>query len=210
LDGISLIVRHIRYDSLEEAGGLCLYRSLVGLTALKSCGIDGSLHIGSLICRVGPDERRDIVAFCGPGNAGYGNGYHAWIEVADDIIDFSVGDWSRLDPVECEIASGQTPGDPIQWTVTLPNYWCKPRAVLVDAWRPVGTPPLRQAWYGPYNDDPIARHARVRETLDHFGPQIADAIDTIQARFAAHQGLQPPSNKVQPLQITPIIERAWR
>ncbi|MET4034930.1 MULTISPECIES: hypothetical protein [unclassified Bradyrhizobium] len=207
LDGVSLIIGHIRYDSMEETGGLCLYRCLVGLTALKSCGIDGSLHIGSLVCRVGPDERRDVVAFCGPQNAGYGRGYHAWIEIADDIIDFSVGDWSRADPTDAERSLGLDPWGPVQWTVTLPSYWCKPRDTLVDPWRPVGTPALGEAWYGPYDDDAMAMYARVREALDHFGPQIADAIDTIQARYAAEHGLQAPTDKVEPLGwITPIIE----
>ena len=168
LDNISLLVRHIRYDSLEETGGLCLYRSLVGLSALKRCDIDAGLHIGSMVCRVGPDERRDVVAFCGRGNAGFGNGYHAWIEVGDDIIDFSVGDWHRADPVGAERSIGLDPWEPEQWTVMLPSYWCKPRRTLVDPWRPVGTPPLHQAWYGPYNDDPVAMHARFRETLDHL------------------------------------------
>jgi hypothetical protein len=142
--------------------------------------------------------------------AGYGDGYHAWIEVGDDIIDFSVGDWHRADPVEAERSIGLDPMEPEQWTVTLPSYWCKPRAVLADPWRPVGTPALGKAWYGPYGDDPLAMHARFRETLDHFGPLIADAIETVQARYAADHGLQPPSDKVQSLQITPIIERKKR
>jgi hypothetical protein len=179
---------------------------LVGLQALHLCRIDATLHIGSLICRVGPDEYRDVVAFCLDGNAGYGNGYHAWIGIGDDILDFSVGDWRSIDPVVHERAAGLTPWEPVQWTVTLPNYWRKSRAAVADPWRPVGTPDLGAAWYGPYDDDPSALLNRIRNLANEYGPRIAEAVEKIQRRFAAQHGLELPDDDVGPVNVWPIIE----
>ena len=117
LKGIAITVRSVVFYGSDPNGGLCMLRALVGLQALQNCNVDASLHIGSLLCRVGPDERRDTITFCGPGNAGRDEGFHAWIEVGDHILDFSVGDWRGLDPVANEIAAGLTPGEPVQWTV---------------------------------------------------------------------------------------------
>ena len=205
----SNIVRAVEFTGIERIGGLCLQRALVALQVLHMCrvGIDASLHVGSLLCRVGHDEYRDVVAFCGPGNAGFGQGFHAWIEVGDDISDFSVGDWRGLDPVAIERAMGLTPGEPVQWTVTLPSYWRKPRRSVVDPWWPVGTPALGQAWYGPYDDDPFPMGERVHRVVDAFGAQIAEAVEKVQARFAEQQGLERPDKDIiQPVNVSPIIE----
>jgi hypothetical protein len=156
LKGIAITVGAVEFGGLRHIGGNCMLRALVGLQALQNCNVDANLHIGSLLCRVGPDDHRDVVAFCGPGNAGYGHGFHAWLGVGDDIIDFSVGEWRGLDPVAHEIAMGMNPMDPVQWTVTLPNYWRKPRAEVVDPWRSVGTPELGEAGTAPMTTIPLS------------------------------------------------------
>ena len=54
-----------------------------------------------MLYRCGPHRRRDTLRFCWPDNRG---GYlhtgndayligHVWVEVGDEIADFSVGDW---------------------------------------------------------------------------------------------------------------------
>src|SRR6476646_1863885 len=92
LKGVNATVRAIDLEGLG-IGGRCLLHALVAAQALWNCNIAADLHIGSALCRVGPDPYRDVIAFCGPGNAGRGTQFHAWLEVGDDILDFSVGEW---------------------------------------------------------------------------------------------------------------------
>jgi hypothetical protein len=44
--------------------------SFPGWYALKLAGIEAERCIGGMIYRAGPDQMRDVVAFCGPGNVG--------------------------------------------------------------------------------------------------------------------------------------------
>lgn len=66
----------------------------------------------TLVCRVGPVPRSDVVAFCGPANAGFGQLFHAWAEVDDYLLDFSVGDWRRLDGTGDHLGRGDR-ADPL-------------------------------------------------------------------------------------------------
>ena len=93
---IAKTVRNV--DLINGSGGLCFFRSLIGIEFLRLLGIPATLTLGGMVYRVGPDPRRDVVAFCGPGNVGQfisGQGIlgHYWIESGSDVIDFSVGDW---------------------------------------------------------------------------------------------------------------------
>ena len=55
-----------------------------------------------MLYRAGADPIRDVLAFCGPHNAGQLlDGHflgHIWLEMDDELIDFSCGDWPHLDP----------------------------------------------------------------------------------------------------------------
>jgi hypothetical protein len=50
--------------------GLCFFRNVTGMITLWRLGIAAKLALGGMIYRAGPDEYRDVMAFCGPGNAG--------------------------------------------------------------------------------------------------------------------------------------------
>jgi len=195
LKGVNATVRAIDLEGLG-IGGRCLLHALVAAQALWNCNIAADLHIGSALCRVGPDPYRDVIAFCGPGNAGRGTQFHAWLEVGDDILDFSVGEWQRLDARTVA---------PAQWTATLPEYWCRPRAELVGAWRPVGVPDLGVAWYGPYSGDPHLMAERVRTVAVDVGPQIARAVAAVMVDVARQRGVALFCD-TRAVRIRPIIE----
>ena len=99
---------------MNRSGGLCFYRNMTGLVTLWKLGIRARIALGGLVHRVGPDERRDVVAFCGRGNVGTkcsdGLAAHYFIVSGDKIVDFSVGDWPADSAVapECERAMGST------------------------------------------------------------------------------------------------------
>jgi hypothetical protein len=178
-DGISKIVRAVDFGPYN----FCLQRSLVARAALRRCRIDASLQLGSLLYRVGPDPYRDVIAFCGRGNAGFNDGnlaaFHAWLVVGDDIADFSVGDWAATAYQEYTLPGAPDLG-PIQWTIPRPpDYWWRPYAELTKPWRPSGTPELGVFWYGPFNGDLKAMHQDLREIEADLGPAIAAAIDQI-------------------------------
>ena len=137
-----------------------------------------------------------MIGFCGPGNAGYGSHFHAWIEVDEHILDFSVGDWQRLDAIAEQ---------PAQWTVTLPEYWCRPRRELVDPWRPVGVPDLGCAWYGPYGGDAFVKAELVRTMAAEVGPPIAARVAAIMVKVARQRGVALFCDTC-PVRIRPIIE----
>jgi hypothetical protein len=83
-EGIAKIVRAIDFKMPGDftGGGLCLFRSLVALEAMRHCQVEGHIEVGSLLYRVGPDPWRDVIAFSGPGNAGcdtsVGPIFHVW------------------------------------------------------------------------------------------------------------------------------------
>jgi hypothetical protein len=186
--GIAMTVRAVDFDGVPY--GKCLLRALVGLEVLRHCKIDASLHIGSMLYRVGPDPYRDVVAFCGPGNAGFSVGdcaaFHAWLRVGDDIVDFSVGDWFEdaqsgryLKDELTFFPDAPRPGA-VQWTIPEPpNYWWRPHIELTKPWQSRGTPELGQAWYGPFNGDPCVVHENVKQIQADVGPKITRAVETV-------------------------------
>jgi hypothetical protein len=80
--------------------GTFLARAAIGHAVLHACGLPARLVPGGMLYRCGPHRRRDTLRFCLPDNRG---GYlhtgndahligHVWVEVGDEIADFSVGD----------------------------------------------------------------------------------------------------------------------
>jgi hypothetical protein len=212
--GIARIVEAIDFDRSVEfgAGGLCLFRSLVALEAMRFCRIDATLYVGSLLYRVGPDPRRDVVAFCGPGNAGFSlpdgsKVFHTWLGVGDDLVDFSVGDWPRLDTLGGEIrVFGAPPLGPIQWTITPPQYWWRPSIEMMRPWRSVGTPALGEAWYGPYDGDVRQVQDMLQRVREDTLPKITTAVDQVIDHHAAVHNLarsaMPPPQPFIPVVLT--------
>jgi hypothetical protein len=164
-----------------------MMRAWAGWQVLQRLGFDASISIGGLVYRVGPDPRRDVIAFGGRYNAGLMvNGYplfHTWNEVDADLIDFSVGDWRTFASapdtwmMEQQIF-GETLG-PLQWRIPEPPaFWWRPiRNVRDDVWNVGGTPELGRVWYGPITQDAaevvaqqfFAVHAELK---DELGPVI--------------------------------------
>jgi hypothetical protein len=199
-------------DGRDASGyGHCLQRSLIAVEVLRRSNIDCQLEIGSMLYRVGPDPIRDVIAFCGPGNAGIVLNdksalFHAWISVEDCIADFSINEWRSFDIRNEVTLPGGTPNlGPIQWTITPPKYWWKPRAELTGRWHSTGTPELGEAWYGPFNGDVRIAHEQVKLVSELFGPQITATVDRIfeeAARLIGIDDIPPRSNKP----LWPIIQ----
>jgi hypothetical protein len=102
-----------------------MHKALVAYQALRSCGINVAIGLGSVVCRVGPDPRRDVVAWCGRLNRGeLLNGCfagHCWLYHGNHIYDPTVGSLRDLEPDTLEIAiSGKLLGA-VQWDITLPR-----------------------------------------------------------------------------------------
>src|SRR5215831_17077509 len=95
---IAKTVRSIEWAMMDDRpGGMCFFRAMSGAVALMALGIPAKPALGGMLYRVGPDERRDVVAFCGPNNVGtrIGSSFlgHWFVISGNDIVDFSVGDW---------------------------------------------------------------------------------------------------------------------
>jgi hypothetical protein len=149
----------------------CWFRAIVGNFVLHTLGIKASVAIGSMVHRAGPDEYRDVMAYCGPGNIGYitpeGSFLaHAWLQTSTNIIDFSVSDWRNSegidDDVEELITADRALRDAnnnlgaIQWTAPpLPEYFWRPTNSFPkwQQWcegdKATHTPRLGECWYGP-------------------------------------------------------------
>jgi hypothetical protein len=145
---IAKTVRNVQF--INSSGGLCFFRSVIGIEFLRLLGIPATLTLGGRVYRVGPDPRRDVVAFCGPGNAGEfipGQGIigHYWIESGSDVIDFSVGDWRGDMTPDLSLEPDDHLG-PIQWAVDPPDFFWLPRADL-DPIPGQYTPELGNAYY---------------------------------------------------------------
>jgi hypothetical protein len=133
-------------------GGICFFRALAGYLTLMELDLSAALKFGGMVYRAGPDEERDVIAFCGRNNLGWslrGQGVlgHYFLTYGDDIVDFSVGDWKSTDCVGAELeVFGKALGD-IVWTAPpLPEFFWQSKASL----KPDGkkfTPELGRAWY---------------------------------------------------------------
>ena len=215
--GVQNIVNDFQFTGLSDTGGLCMLKTLVAYQAIRSCNIDVEIALGSMLCRVGPDPQRDVVAFCGPMNKGqiYNNQFagHCWLYHADMIYDPSVGSWRDLDAVKTEMqAFGHSLGV-VQWDVTLPSHWFKPVTDLERPWRPIGTPEIGKAWYGPFVydiADTVADTANIVEMVRRFsslqediGQQIVTGISNIKREFGRYHGIpyEEEDNTVHPLQF---------
>jgi hypothetical protein len=102
---IAKVVRSIDWQLFNgEAGGICYWRAMSGWVTMRTLDIPATYALGGMIYRAGPDERADVVPFCGEGNVGRrgsrGILAHYFIVSGDNIVDFSVGDWrSTVDNV---------------------------------------------------------------------------------------------------------------
>ena len=150
------IARLVRSIDIITGGGICAFRAIVGQKVLGWLGIASRWVDGAMLYRAGPNEMSDVVAFCGPGNAGYWTDYgaaaHCWLVAGDDLIDFSVGDWQEQHAFLAGGRYDRLPNGaalpPIQWTAPpLPEFWWRPAATFTNPWRPTGTPPIGTAWY---------------------------------------------------------------
>jgi hypothetical protein len=107
---IACVVRSIE---LVAGGGTCLFRAILGRRVLAWLGIPSTIAVGAMLYRAGPDKIRDVVAFCGHGNAPMvtdeGNALHYWLHCGDDLVDFSVGDWQ---PQAEDRATGRRRAEP--------------------------------------------------------------------------------------------------
>jgi hypothetical protein len=184
---ISKVVRSLDFELPNSKGGLCFFRALSGCTVLRLLGFESAQPaLGGMVFRAGPDDRRDVLAFCGPGNQGCSvNGIflgHYWIVEDDDYIDFSVGDW-RENAEMCKEAWHQADErqlcgeslDAIQWTAPeLPDFFWTDRVNLTVSPQvncKQHTPALGQAWYSGFRGD--------SETLKQFSNLIKEALPQI-------------------------------
>jgi hypothetical protein len=156
---IAKVVRSIYWQlAVGMVGGMCFWRCMTGWTTLRARGIPAQPALGGMIYRAGPDERRDVVAFCGQGNAGRhvdgGILAHYFIVSGNNIVDFSVGDWeenSRMLP-DIEVP-GTEPLGAVCWTAPpLPEFFWADRSNFMP--NPSAyTPDLGHAWYTGFADD---------------------------------------------------------
>jgi hypothetical protein len=150
-------------------GGHCFIRTLLGHVLMTKLGLDCQIALGGLIYRVGPDPARDVVAFCGPGNAGaIVNGVfvgHMWLEFQDHFIDFSVGDWRGIDLSKLEREAGLQDMGEVQWEITPPEFfWVPKREVMPVPGQQ--TPDLGKAWYTGFRGDQLPKPESIREIID--------------------------------------------
>jgi hypothetical protein len=205
--GIARQVAKLKFRGLPGIGGACIFQTLAAYQATRACDIDVTVGFGGLVARVGPDEKRDVVAFCGPYNMGFilPNGYaafHCWIRYQD---------WSSIPvsasgtpptAVACEQQTLGTALAPVQWTVTLPSYWLKPAAELELVWRPEGTPALGEAWYVPFRGDPEVIMRRIRSVHEDVGRQIAGGLSRIFNAYCDQHGIdRQREDRVYPLEF---------
>ena len=167
---IAKVVRSVDWDPAGKIeGGLCFYRAVTGCTVLQLLEFKSiQPTMGGMVYRAGPDERRDVVGFCGPGNQGCSiKGHflgHYWIVDDNNFIDFSVGDWKQTiemtgkewhQAMERDL-SGESL-DPIQWTAPeLPDFFWTHKDNLTVSWevnRKQHTPALGRAWYAGFHGD---------------------------------------------------------
>jgi hypothetical protein len=123
---------------------------MIGYTLLQDLGLPAHLVFGSMLYRAGPDAMVDVMAYTGPHNTGClihgGMLGHIWIELGEDLIDFSCGDWQQEAKMLHLIDPDGLP--PIMWQVLPPDYLWQSAAPLKAAWQRLGQPDLGQFWYG--------------------------------------------------------------
>jgi hypothetical protein len=146
------ITRVAQSVDLKLHGGSCVLRAAVGYRLLERLGFEPRVQVGGVLFRAGPDEIRDTVSFCGPGNCGqFWHGHmlgHVWLRLDDEYIDFSCCEWKRshLLPSAHDQAAGL---GAVQWQRDPPDVIWAP-ADLFD-WQPEGTPELGKVWFCPWS-----------------------------------------------------------
>jgi hypothetical protein len=178
---IAKVADAMRYMAV---GGTCHFRSVAGMFALRLAGVEAQRCIGGMIYRAGPDERSDVVAFCGPGNVGrFKDGMfmgHMWLRAGDALIDFSSGDWrGEVEAFGPLIDDGYAKLGPIQWTADPPAFFWG----LWDSFMPpringtVWTPELGRAAYTGFHGT-----AEERRKLDDISPEMKPMIELLLRR----------------------------
>src|SRR5215469_6104353 len=156
---IAQSVRSVELRLLDEGtmqrivGGLCAPRAIVGARLLQLLKLPAKIMLGGMIYRVGPDPVRDTVPFCGPDNQAVNitvNSFlgHYWVESADMVVDFSVGDWRTLDLPDYNLV-GASALPPIEWHLTPPDFWWVPKEAVAQV-PGERTPPFGKAYYVPW------------------------------------------------------------
>ena len=212
-DGFAYMIALVDFASPPGCGH-CLQRSLLAIEVLRRSGVDCQLEIGSMLYRVGPDPVRDVVACCGPDNIGKIVNddcalYHAWVSVGGYIADFSVHEWRHFHSRHKASYPG-APLGPIQWTITPPAYWWRPRGKLTGPWRPTGVPELGVAWYGPFTDH-LADIRDIREYTkvvnDLLRSEIVATVDYIFEQVSRKTGIPlPPREAKAPLADLKVVQ----
>jgi hypothetical protein len=197
---IAQIARSV-YLTMPAPGGLCMFRVACGCRVLDALGLPFSVAVGGVACRVGPDEYADLFTFAAPDLCGtiMDNLFlgHAWLQVGDDLVDFSVGDWragserAAGTPLEVfHVPAGLEVIDRrIEWTIDLPEYHWAPVAhfrpplsekILPDEF--LAALPLGKVIYTPWiGPDP---GLRIKAGLREFaGPEFRWISDLILSRL---------------------------
>jgi hypothetical protein len=186
---IAKVVRSIEWRLTDDIAGMCFWRAMTGFATLSGLDIPAKPALGGMVYRTGPDERCDVVAFCGEGNLGRksprGILAHYFLVSGQDIIDFSVGDWKGNSlTVPDVVVPGQAPLPPICWTTTAPDFfWAHHSNFTPD--RSAFTPELGRAWYTGFADDPPDLIAMMDDSM----PQIKTVMPHI-ARGIEHYALR--------------------
>ena len=182
---IAKVVRSIDWEVNTCAGGpmrggLCFFRAMSGWLTLKRLGITALPALGGMLYRAGPDEVRDVVAFCGPGNLGTvtptGLLGHYFVMSDGNIVDFSPGDWRATcnDIPDLDLQGQPTGFGPVQWTAPPPDYFWAPRESFLPEPGQM-TPGLGSAWYNGFAGD----HAFPTDLLDEFVPGAKEILPHI-------------------------------
>ena len=147
-------------------GGTCFFRAAVGFEFLRTClGISVGLAYGGMIFRAGPDWQRDVVSYCGEGNVGQmipGLGFsgHYWVQSANQVIDFSCGDWRR--ELDLSIAARPDGLGSIEWVATPPDFIWVDKATVAPI-RGQHTPELGKAFYGGWRGPDLTIEDNLRD-----------------------------------------------
>ena len=188
-----------------RVGGMCFWRTLVGYYALSLLRIETRISLGGLVYRVGPDERRDVIAFCGPGNVGIatdiGIRAHYFLTTGGgEIVDFSVGDWKRDDERWRVIVKDY--GDdsylgPIQWAIDPPAFhWDDANKFRRPAGSTLYTPELGQAWYTGFRGDRSGVFEAIKEDMDTYRDLITGVLA---AQFEARDLIERVRQAISPV-----------
>jgi len=180
-------------DGTAVDGGMCFYRAASGAVTLHLLDIWAKPALGGMVYRAGPDEYRDVVAFCGPGNVGtiktaeHHMLGHYFVVSGDDIIDFSVGDWKETitaGKMSEVMVPGVDPLGAIQWTAPpLPEFFWAPRARFEPV-PEMRTPELGQAWYtGFASPQPSDAQSHFETLLKDAEPSLKRIVPHVRRAF---------------------------